>query len=248
MSADVSIELACQPRSALGSSGLLAAVKAQGQAGLIEQLARRDVVAPEQLRVDLGRGDEPLDYRALQAAAAPLTDLAAACAGCPANVFRPTFGCLTAIRYPIAADAETWLGQRLPSDGASRPGFDLLRAIRDFGLDGARGAEMRRRGFLEGPRPAVGRIGDEPVTSEQVLEILLFSHHGIAVMRMLLLAFGAVEAVPPDLVEAAYRGEVPLQPALLPRADDPRSIGDFKRLFVAFLVGSRLDAEVRVAP
>ena len=249
MSVDVAIELACQPRAKLGSDGLLTAVKSQGQAAVIEQLATRQGVPPERLRVDLsGSGERVLDYPDLRAQAVQLTGLEAFCAGCPANIFRPTFGCLTAVRYPIGAEAERWLVEHLPAEAERPPGADIVRALRDFSIDGRRGAEMRQRGFLEAPAPAVGRIGNVEVTSDQILELLLFSRHESGVMRMLLLAFGAVEPVPADRIMAAYHGEEPLRPSLLPGDDDARSIGDFKRLFLAFLVGSRLDAPVRVAP
>lgn len=249
MSVDVSIELACHPRTALGSDGLLAAVKAHGQATVIEQLAQREGVPPDRLRVDLrGPGERVLDYRQLKVQAGQLGALESFCRGCPANIFRPTFGCLTAIRYPIGADAERWLVEHLPDEADRPPGADIVRALRDFSIDGGRAAEMRQRGLLESPAPVVGRIGDVEVTSDQILELLLFARHGSGVMRMLLLAFGAVEPVPPDRVVAAYRGEEPLRPALLPSDDDARSIGDFKRLFLAFLVASRLDARVRIVP
>lgn len=247
MSVDIAIELACEPRVRLGADGLLAAVKAQGQAAVVEQLAAREGRPPEQIRVGLGGGGT-LDYGALRSRAAALEGLDRYCAGCPANLFRPAFGCLTAIRYPIGADALAWLVARLPARSDAPPGSEIVRALRDFSLDGARGAEMRRRGLVEGAGPAMGQVGDVAVSSDQLLELLLFARHGTAAMRMLLLAFGAVEPVPEDRVIAAYRGEVPLRPALLPGDDDERSVGDFKRLFLAFLVASRLESPVRIAP
>lgn len=249
MSVDVSIELACHPRTELGSDGLLASVKAQGKAAVVEQLAQREGVPPDRLRVDLGeRGGRVLDYHRLKAQAGQLGALESFCRGCPANIFRPAFGCLTAVRYPIGADAERWLVEHLPNEADGPPGADIVRALGDFSIDGDRVADMRKRRLLESPAPLVGRIGDIEVTSDQILELMLFARHGSGVMRMLLLAFGAVEPVPPERVVAAYRGEWPLKPALLPSDDDAGSIGDFKRLFLAFLVGARLDGPVRVVP
>lgn len=50
---------------------------------------------------------------------------------------RADFGCGGAIRYPTSAEAGAWLLSRLPDDLESPAGVLLMRAIKDFGYDGA---------------------------------------------------------------------------------------------------------------
>ncbi len=97
-------------------------------------------------------------------------------------------------------------------------------------------SDQRRCGA---PQPAIRVFGELTVSSDQLLELLLFARYGPDAMRMLLSLFGAVEPIPNDRLLAAYKGEEPLRPALLPAEGEDESIGDFKRFSLSLLVGAR---------
>lgn len=250
MAVDAWIEFDCEPRRTLGSGELLRLVKLRGYVELIEDLARQQGARPEDVPVDLAGpdGEQVLDYGRLQGRTAPLRELASHCTGCPANLWAETYGCVTAIGYPIDAAAERWLLEHLPADLSVEPGLHLVRAIRDFNIEGARVRQMRAQGLLADPDGLARRFGSFTVTSDQALELLLFTRLQPAAARLFLLLYGAVEPVPRDQVQAALAGDVPLKQAVFLTESDSPSVRDLKRVFVSLLAAVQLGTVVRLAP
>lgn len=250
MSVDAWIDRACEPRRSLGDS-LLELVKARGRIELIERLAAQAGTTPERLGMDLtgpAGVEQPLDYRELQGQTEPLRSLEAHCEGCPANLWAPSFGCFTAIRYPIEPEAERWILERLPADLSTSPGIYLARAIEEFEIRGERVRQMRQQGLLAHPDGLARRYGPSLVTADQVLELLLFIRLDAPSGRLFLILFGAVEPVPADQLQAAIGGQHPLRQAVFLAPDDPPSVSDFKRLFISLLAAVQLETVVRMVP
>jgi hypothetical protein len=199
---------------------------------------------------------------AARLAEAPL-DEAAHVAGCPACGLLGRFGCVGAVPTPLPAAVEKWLVERLPDDLESVGGFLLRKAIGDFGYDGARARELRKRGALEAPGPFERHYGPFfrrfVVSSEQILEELLCAGdvapaHGLAVLTHL----GAVEVdgrVPAALDDGQKLGELIERPqerrartrfAVELDAADEAAVSAVKALLAALWAGFVLDADVYV--
>ncbi len=135
---------------------------------------------------------------------------------CPSCALLGKFGCVGQIATPIPAAVEKWLVEHLPSDLESVGGFLLRKAIGDFGYDGARARDLRKRGGLEAPGPFERHYGPFfrrfVVSSEQILEELLCAgdvapSHALAVLMHL----NAVEVdgkIPTKLDDGAKLGEL----------------------------------------
>jgi hypothetical protein len=191
-------------------------------------------------------------------------DQAAHVAGCPSCRLLGHFGCVGVIPTPLSAALERWLVARLPEEIESVSGFLLRKAIGDFGYDGARARELRRRGALEAAGAFERHYGPFfrrfVVSSEQVLEELLCAgdiapSHGLAC----LIHLGALEldGKPPVSLDSDGPKLGPLveQPSVrkertrfaLPAApDDDASITGVHGLLAALWAGFVLDADVYV--
>src|SRR4051812_40633572 len=102
------------------------------------------------------RGPEKKTRGALAFAAALADgpfDEATHLASCPSCKLLGRFGCVGELPTPLPAPVEKWLVERLPQDLESVSGFLLRKAIGDFGYDGARARELRKRGVLAAPGP-----------------------------------------------------------------------------------------------
>jgi hypothetical protein len=195
---------------------------------------------------------------AAQLAERPL-DEAAHVAGCPSCALVGRFGCVGQVATPIPAAVERWLVERLPADLESVGGFLLRKAIGDFGYDGARARDLRKRGGLAAAGPFERHYGPFfrrfVVSSEQVVEELLCAGdvapaHALAVLMHL----GAIEVdgrVPTALDDGAKLGELIEHPqdrrartkfALAP-VEDP-AIAQVVALLAALWAGFVLDADV----
>jgi hypothetical protein len=199
---------------------------------------------------------------AARLAEAPL-DEGAHAAACPSCALLGRFGCVGAVATPLAASVEKWLVERLPDDIESVGGFLLRKAIGDFGYDGARARDLRKRGGLEAPGPFERHYGPFfrrfVVSSEQLLEELLCAgdvapSHALAVLMHL----GAVEVdgrVLTALDDGQKLGELIEHPRdrrartrFTVEADggDEPSLAGVKALLGALWAGFVLDADVYV--
>ncbi|HZS37997.1 MAG TPA: hypothetical protein VFF06_14270 [Polyangia bacterium] len=199
---------------------------------------------------------------AARLAESPL-DEAAHVAACPACGLLGRFACVGAVPSPLAAAVEKWLVERLPEDLESVGGFLLRKAIGDFGYDGARARELRKRGGLAAPGPFERHYGPFfrrfVVSSEQILEELVCAgdvapSHGLAVLMHL----GALEVdgrVPTALDDGQKLGELIEHPrdrrartrfTVAPDGADEPSLAGVKALLAALWAGFVLDADVYV--
>jgi hypothetical protein len=199
---------------------------------------------------------------AARLAEAPL-DETAHLAGCPSCALLGRFGCVGAVPTPLPAAVEKWLVERLPAELETVGGFLLRKAIGDFGYDGARARELRKRGGLEAPGPFERHYGPFfrrfVVSSEQIVEELLCAgdvapSHALAVLMHL----GAVEVdgkMLTALDDGQKLGELIEHPrdrrartrlALAPDAADEAALAGTKALICALWAGFVLDADVYV--
>jgi len=199
---------------------------------------------------------------AARLAEAPL-DEAAHVAACPSCALLGRFGCVGAVATPLAASVEKWLVERLPDDLESVRGFLLRKVIGDFGYDGARARDLRKRGGLEAPGPFERHYGPFfrrlVVSSEQILEELVCAgdvapSHALAVLMHL----GAIEVdgrVLTAIDDGPKLGELIDHPrdrrartrftVETDAADEP-SLAGVKALVAALYAGFVLDAGVYV--
>lgn len=188
MSIDYYGQFPCEVRRKVSSADLLRMEKAANRAITVRDLMRQEPAAmagiPESewtfkavVMGPSGPQESTVRIADLLAEAAPLADLSSACKGCPHNVHKRNFGCGGAIRYPISANAEAWLLSRLPSDLKSPAAALLMRAIDDFGYDGADIDRARsRKELYELDRPLQRKWGGlftrkATVTSSQILQM-----------------------------------------------------------------------------
>lgn len=245
MSLDTAIELDCEPRRVLGSTELIDHVVARDRLRVVEAVASHQGVAPEAVGIDLvtHAGEAPLDPAALRDQARSLERLSPHCTGCPVNLWSESFGCVLRLEYPIGPDVGPWLLTRLPDDLSVPPGTLLTQAIADFTIDGRRARQMREQGLLLG-EPAVRRWSDSAISSDQVIELLVFVKLGVAAIRLLALLFGAARPVPPQSVMTVLQSGAGLEQGVYLEADDTPSLRSVKQLLIAILAAGQVGASV----
>jgi hypothetical protein len=205
MGIDYIVDLDCPAKRALGVETIVQCLKARSRADMVMRLSREagDTRAPEaitfQTMLRRPSGDEVVDVSVgqLYAQAAALDPHRPGCASCVANANAPQgFGCVRYISYPIARETEQWLWARLPSDVQSTAGQMLMRAVHDFGWDGAQAREMRAQGntFFESQTPLQGRYPNGfTLTSDQLFHMMFqVGHLGDTHAAMLCLFLGVV--------------------------------------------------------
>ncbi len=213
MAIDYIIEYECTPKRALTAAGILDRLKERERAREVIQWFRAagDDRPPAQMGFEFSHnlpGDngekQLIVVQDLLDHAAVLDDHADHCQNCPANHARRPFGCTGFIQYPITAQAEAWLLERLPvpdeplvwlllKQGIQKLGYDgsSVKALRD--ADGENASDART--YFELPNTPQRRLGELRVSSDQLLEMIfgvgeriLPNHAGI-----LLLFVGAIE-------------------------------------------------------
>jgi hypothetical protein len=205
---DTVIDLACDPKEALGTDGIVALLKSRSRAETVIRLAREggDRRSPSEITFQIrvvGPGGEPepraVDAQSLLDQSAALDAHAADCEDCPANLTDTPFGCVGYVSYPIERASERWLLDRLPDEIESTAGQLVSRAIADFGWEEGYAAELRRQGDMFFETTELERRSwdrDELVVDSNQAFNMLFGvgHLGAAHCRMLSLFFGVVPA------------------------------------------------------
>lgn len=218
MGADLVVNWSCRAKAALGdgdvsrgTARMLALLKMRQRAEAA--IALSPDVPPEDVEFTVlvmgpsGPQEQRVKARVLLEQARALDAHEAGCAQCPANVSGRPFGCAGYVRYPISAETEGALLDAL--EPAETFGGDLfLRALRDFGYDGAPMAQWRQRGLLaeDGERTRA-MTPEVTASSAMILQALLtVGTHLEATHALLVLMW---------LGRLAIDGEVPRSP------DDP---------------------------
>lgn len=252
MSIEFVVDLACTPKSQLGFDEWYRVVRTSRR---VEALRARG--APDDATVTVSRstdaGVRSVQLRVADMAreAERLVPLAAHCASCPARALPMAFGCLGSIEYPFSAANEGFLFSRLPTDDESTAGDLLLSALDEYGWTGARIEELRARGMFEQKRPLERRLGDEVVTSSQLLEMCFFVGDLAPVHATLVALF--LGAAPHDLddddLEAIMGGDLAVRHRAFARGRGLPVGGSSAAAFVVALacaaslgVGVRIDA------
>jgi hypothetical protein len=175
MAIEFVVDLACTPKSQLGFEEWYRLVRtARRVDALRAQGAPDDGEVTISRSTDAGVHSVRLRVGDLARDAQRLAPLEPHCASCPARALPMPFGCVAAINYPFTAANEEWLFGRLPSDDETTAGGLLLSALEDYGWTGARVDALRARGMFERTAPLRRRVGDEVVTSSQLLEMCFF--------------------------------------------------------------------------
>jgi hypothetical protein len=260
---EYAVDLGCEPKSVLGTAGIMERLKERARADVIIQQFRAagDSRPPSQMGFEFTRsslaGDEETELLIVQDLldrAAELDPLAGHCAGCPANLTGQPFGCIGQINYPISDRAEAWLLDQLPSIEQPLAWLLLREGSQKLGYDGSLTQQLRASGQYFEERRVRGRDLTEFIFSaDQVFEMLfLLGHIQPPQAGIMLLFFNGIRRdVEADTIVAIFnRSLSPEQIAaqfpflLRPEPGDDRSISEFKAFFRALHTAWMLDRQL----
>lgn len=275
MSIEYMLDLGCKVKRALGVETLGSLLKQHGQADAIVAMLREqgDTRDPSQVTIRAirmgpkGPEEREVTVDELRAAGAHLAKWEHECTGCPGRVRDAAFGCYGAISYPIEIATEEWLLSLLPDHLDTTAGEFLVKAVNDFGYDGAPVEELRHRPEMFASSETAGiRWGDDDdafsVTTNQLLQMFFFvgaiqpSH-----ATMLSLFVGSIpHDVAPQRFATAI-GDPKLLSTLfarpssagggwrnspVPGSRETAQIGQFRELLAALRVATILDTAILV--
>lgn len=205
MAIDHIIDYDCVPKQTLTTEGIVERLKGRERAEAIIALFRRngDNRPPSEMAFEYSRstpgGEEERRVMLVQSlldAAEELRPLEHHCAGCPANRAGRPFGCIDFVQYPISAQAESWLIDRLPVPDDTLIWMLLRQGVREFHYDGHTVRPLRQDSdiYFESSQPLSRRLGELEIDSNQVFE-MAFSVGNINPNHaaLLLLFFHAIE-------------------------------------------------------
>ncbi len=210
MAIDYIIELDCPPKRVLSADGILERLKERQRAAEVIAWFRAagDKRPPAEMGFEFSHSasseKQLIIVQDLLDHAAALDEHAGHCQNCPANISGEAYGCMGFINYPISAQAEVWLLERLPVPDEPLVWLLLRKGIRDFGYDGASVKALREaeaadeqaeRRYFELPVAPQRRLGELRVSADQALEMIfgvgqriIPNHAGV-----LLLFFAAIK-------------------------------------------------------
>ena len=188
MGVDYVVDLACEPKGALGTQEIVDLLKARSRAEYVRDMMRSQgdtrplsemtfetvVLRPE------GPIREEVCVQALFDDAQALDPLAEHCDGCEARCAPRPFGCVGYVSYPITAASEAWLLEQLPDRFDDSAGVMLDNAVRDFGWDGSYTRHLRAQGdrFFElDETPARAWPSGQRISGDQIWQILFGLGH-----------------------------------------------------------------------
>ena len=162
MAIDYCLAYECNPKRHFGNGDcnkgtgeILERLKAKTRAQFIMRMAKQEGRDPYAISVDVitsgsdgNQIQKSVTIAELEGYSKSLVEHSADCNGCPAKCIEGSYGCIGCINYPISAQAENWLIDRLQPSGTmgAEMCFDL---IRDRGINGSQAANMRQRGLFE---------------------------------------------------------------------------------------------------
>jgi len=207
MAIDYSIGLDCLPKQKLPGAALQERLKERARAEEIIRWFREagDERPPAQMGFEFSRSSpsqpgqkQVLVVQDLLDSSAVLDSYAPHCRGCQVNRYRAAYGCTGFIHYPISAQAEQWLLERLPVPDEPLTWLLLRQGIQRFGYDGASLQALRagtENRFFELPVAPQRRLGELQISADQALEMILGVGERIAPNHagILLLFFHAIE-------------------------------------------------------
>ncbi|GAB1420686.1 hypothetical protein MASR2M15_07970 [Anaerolineales bacterium] len=266
MGIDYSIALACEPKKALGSEGIMMRIKGQERAETIIRMFREsgDTRPVSEIGFELVRntaqGEETqiVYVQELLDEVADLDPYRSACIACPANMRGQDFGCMGFISYPISGEAEAWLLNRLPQPAQAPLIWLLLKqGVDNFHYSGETIKEWRQQAgvFFEDPVAATRRLGEFRLSADQLFEMIFGVGHSISANHagILLLLLHVI----PNNIEADQIQNISppppdadqLHPFLLdeaPYTGNNQSIIEFQNFLKALYIAWRLDVPVLI--
>lgn len=190
MAIDYIIEYDCVPKSHLTAEGILERMKERDRAQAVIRWFREagDERPPSEMGFEFSRSSADEQESRQLIVVQDLLDHAAAldahahhCSACPANQSGAAFGCMGFIQYPISAQAEAWLLDRLPVPDEPLVWLLLKQGIQRLGYDGSSVRALREldkhneageRTYFLAPEAPRRRLGELRVTADQVLEMI----------------------------------------------------------------------------
>lgn len=185
MGADFIVHFECETKAGFGSGDalegsqrLLAMLKARSRLEVLKEAAAKTgqtTIKIVRMTPD-GQQEEEISLEALEASAAPLDENKARCQSCDANVLGQPYGCVGFVPYPVRAEWESALVNRLQTIDTPG-GFLLASALRDFNYDGANIKRMRAAGMFEAkvaPSKVIQKkfLGSVKITADQLFHAL----------------------------------------------------------------------------
>ena len=260
MAIDYVLAMGCEPQKLLGVERLVGLHRTRilARTALAHMRDDGDVRPPGEIEVQLttrkpeGASVRGVTLQDLLDEAAPLDQVAPACARCPAG-FTRELACHRRIRYPIPEHVEAWLMSRLPSSLECTAGALLARGLREFGWDGAPTAKLRAAGttYFESRAPYGVRWkaedGTLEISSDQLFQ-MMFLVGPLAATHCLMLALFC--GVLPHDISIYDLKDVQGRTRALAAADVPlQADGDLEQL-AAFLrmlaIAARLEVSVLI--
>ena len=258
MAIDYVLAVECEPQRALGTERLvqLNRTRILARSMLAHMREDGDARDPRDIEIQLtmrnpgGDSARGVTLADLLAEAAPLDDVKSACASCPAG-FTHDFGCHRRIRYPVPERVEEWLMRRLPTSLATTAGIFLVRALGDFGWDGAPTAKLRAAGttYFESRVPYGARWqGDDGVielSADQLFQMMFLVGNLEPAHCLMLALFTGV--IPHDVPIAELKDDRARLLASVHVATEPDPEIEQLAAFLRMLaVAARLDTKIVV--
>lgn len=244
MAIDHIINYDCIPKRTLSTEGILERIKGEERATTIIGLFRKngDDRPPSQMGFEFTRstpdGEEETMVVVVQDlldAAQDLVPLEHHCVNCPANRAKRRFGCMGFVQYPITAQAERWLIDRLPVPDEPLTWLLLRHGVKEFEYDGETIRPLREvEGiYFENPFPIQRKLGEFAIDSNQVFE-MIFSvgsvapNHGALILLFLNAMPRDIEADEIKTIAPADTAKIAKYPFL--HKDDPSDDATIREL------------------
>jgi hypothetical protein len=260
MAIDYVLAMGCEPQNRLGVEHLVVLHRTRilARSALAHMRDDGDSRSPAEIEVQLtlrkpdSEAARGVTLQTLLDESAPLDQVAASCAACPAELPQE-FACHRRIRYPIPEHVEAWLMSRLPTTLDCTAGALLARGLGEFGWDGAPARRLRSAGttYFESRAPyGVRWQGDDrtiEISSDQLFQMMFMVGNLAPTHCLMLILFCGVlphDISIHDLKDAEGRSRA-LAATAVPIESDP----DIEQL-AAFLrtlaIAARLDVSVLI--
>ncbi|MDX2076464.1 MAG: hypothetical protein SFZ02_08555 [bacterium] len=261
MAIDHIINYDCVPKRTLSTEGILERVKGEQRANTIIGLFRKngDDRPPSQMGFEFTRstpdGEEETIVVVVQDlldASQDLVPLEHHCQNCPANRTKKRFGCMGFIQYPITAQAERWLIERLPVPDEPLVWLLLRQGIKEFDYDGETIRPLRNNEgiYFENPFVIQRKLGEFAIESNQLFE-MIFSvgsvtpNHGALLLLFLNAIPREVEADDIMHIVPATPEKIAKYPFLYkPDPADDVTIRELKELLHSLYIAWTLDVKM----
>lgn len=261
MAIDHIINYDCVPKRTLGTIGILERIKGEERANAIIALFRKngDDRPPSQMGFEFTRrtpsGDEEtmvIVVQDLLDAAQDLVPVEHHCQNCPANRAKRRFGCMDFINYPISADAEKWLIDRLPVPDEPLIWLLLRQGIKEFKYDGETIRPLREADgvYFENPNALTRKLGEFAIDSNQLFEMIfsvgsITPNHGALLLLFLHAIPRDIEADDVMSIAPATAQKIADMPFLYKHEKgDDRSISDIKAFLNALYLAWTLNVKM----